>query len=511
MSKKREAEYKPLSFGTTMRNPERFKEFLPMLFKHNNKILTNDIINEIVHDLVKNGLYEPMYAKRNTLLKEKLNNNEILSDEETQDIIRNSPQHHKEAGFDRGWASRFDTWYRLVKEWGFVYYEIGKPIEFSEAGKKLVDSKDIPDNSIFLNALVKYKRNNPFRRILNNNAPLILLLKIIDKLNSDSDFNNIGISKKEIPILLCWRNDDADELYKTIKQLRKQYKYEPSDEAILDICDELTGGRHNSNKNKTILQEYPDDFIRKMKLTGLISLRGMGRFVDINHNEQFKIDYILNEYKNISYPLEERAYFDFVSTIDYKLINLSPHQQPNNASFESVKKWAEIYTWHIVKKELLSLVSSNTSSTDKILKYIPRPLRFEFLASLAIVNKYPDYIVKPNYIIDDEGLPSSHAPGNNPDIECLKIQDNSAVLIEVTLLNGTAQFKNEGFSIPRHLDEYKKTKRNNSFALFIAPQIFKDTQRYFKFILDDENLDVRAFDIKQFVDNCDKDNQLQNF
>lgn len=87
----------------------------------------------------------------------------------------------------------------------------------------------------------------------------------------------------------------------------------------------------------------------------------------------------------------------------------------------------------------------------------------------------------------------------------------SAVLIEVTLLNGTAQYKNEGFSVSRHLDEYKKTKTNNSFALFIAPQIFKDTERYFKFIRHDENLDVRPIDIKQFVDKCDKDNQLKNF
>ena len=36
--------------------------------------------------------------------------------------------------------------------------------------------------------------NNPFRRFLNENAPLILLLNVIKKINADKDFNDTGIS-----------------------------------------------------------------------------------------------------------------------------------------------------------------------------------------------------------------------------------------------------------------------------------------------------------------------------
>jgi len=45
------------------------------------------------------------------------------------------------------------------------------------------------------------------------------------------------------------------------------------------------GGDFKKFEAKSIMVEYPDEFIRKMRLTGLISLRGGGRFIDINQNE----------------------------------------------------------------------------------------------------------------------------------------------------------------------------------------------------------------------------------
>lgn len=226
MKTKRISTYKPLSFGTAIRNPERFKDFLHALYKHDQQILTDEIIAEVVHYLTKHGIYTTRYVMHHNTLKQKVRNNEILSDEETIEIIDHSPQNHKEAGFSLGWPSRFDTWYRLAKELGFVYYEMGKPIELSKAGVLLASAQNMQiTSSVFLNAFVKYQRNNPFRRILNSNSPLILLLKTIIKLNQDNTYNDLGISRKEIPILLCWRDDDADALYKQIKKLRNGSLY----------------------------------------------------------------------------------------------------------------------------------------------------------------------------------------------------------------------------------------------------------------------------------------------
>jgi hypothetical protein len=49
------------------------------------------------------------------------------------------------------------------------------------------------EQQAFLHALAKSQRNNPFLRVLNENIPLILLLKTIKKLNADKKFNEINL------------------------------------------------------------------------------------------------------------------------------------------------------------------------------------------------------------------------------------------------------------------------------------------------------------------------------
>ena len=154
-----------------------------------------------------------------------------------------NPQHHKEAGFDKGWASRFATYFDFAKELGFVYYWTDEKIEFSEIGLKLANSIQIDvegdtilvsephpefEQQAFLQALAKYQRNSPFIRVLNDNVPLVLLLQVIKKLNEDEAYNGAGISKLEIPLILYWKDNDAEALYQRIKQLREEHGYTPS-------------------------------------------------------------------------------------------------------------------------------------------------------------------------------------------------------------------------------------------------------------------------------------------
>jgi len=404
-----------------MRNPERIKPFLETLKKHNRKVLNNSLIIEICKEIIKENLYTP--TKISKEVRNKIKKGVSINDKEAQKIIDDNPQEHKEAGFDRGWASRFDTWYKLAKELGFIYYEYGKKIEFSKIGLMLADNEHPEfEQQAFLNSFVKYQRNNPFKRVLNENAPLILLLEVIKKLNKDKRFNQKGITRKEIPLLLCWRDNDSEALYKQITDIRKKYSYNPSGEVILEICDKQIGGRHSSNKDKTILQEYPDEFLRKMRLTGLITIRGLGRFIDLNTKEIKKIDYAIKNYSKYKKYKTEREYFDYVSKIDKKLVSFEIEPIIDiRIERRLLIRWAEHYKWEKVREELIRL-SANQSSKDDILKLIPAPLRLEFLSALAIILKYPKIIVKPNYISDDEGLPSNHAIGGKPDIECEELK-----------------------------------------------------------------------------------------
>ena len=367
--------------------------------------------------------------------------------------------------------------------------------------------KEKPENEqmVFANAFAKYQRHNPFRRILNKNVPLILLIETIKLLNSDSTFNGTGISKIELPILLCWKNDNADELYKVIKKLRKKYGYNPSSETILEICYELLDDVKRDDTS--ILVDYPDDFIRKMRLTGLISVRGGGRFIDINTKENDAVNYILKNYKVYKEYKTEKEFFNYIGTVDQKLISkLTIFKSPVRSTNKELDKWVKHYQWAQIKQEMLNL-AQNKSSKDEILKIIERPLRLEFLTSLAVMSKLPNVIVKPNFISDDEGLPTSFASGGNPDIECL--EGKQTILLEVTLLTGTQQHIRESYSVQRHLEEYIN-KGLNAYAIFVSPKAFIDTCRNAEYIKFQYKLEVRILDIDLFLSQLETNSTLNN-
>ena len=265
MANRRAAEYKPLLFTTTVRNPKRLKSLLWVLKGFNGMLLNDDLATKIVGETIRYGLYRPM--KKSPSVEQKWSKtpkgefaSRILLDEEVAYMLKNNPQEHKEAGFARGFPSRFATIFDFAKELGFVYFAPDEPIYFSEIGMRMADvfSVQIVEEQIiveeqhpeyeqqaFLQAMCKSQRANPFVRVLNENVPLILLLEVIKKINADPDFNHAGISRKEIPLLIFWKDNDAEALYQRIRKLRRQYRYAPSDEIIIGICiDEIMGGNY---------------------------------------------------------------------------------------------------------------------------------------------------------------------------------------------------------------------------------------------------------------------------
>lgn len=199
-SKERNAEYKPLLYTTTVRNPERIKYNLFVLKKFENQILTDKIATAVVAELIKYGLYRPIKVSANVKSVWKQTSGgefavSLLDDKTVSKIIEENPQKHKEAGFDWGYPSRFATIFDLAKVFGFVYFKTGEKIEFSELGNILVDIVNVEiggnneislnlknperEQSVFLQSLARSQRANPFVKVLNDNIPLILLLQTI--------------------------------------------------------------------------------------------------------------------------------------------------------------------------------------------------------------------------------------------------------------------------------------------------------------------------------------------
>lgn len=526
----RVSEYKPLLFTTTVRNPERLKGLLHVFQKFDGQVLTDNLATSIVCEIIRYGLYRP--NNQSASIKAKWDSTPkgqfaefILTDAEVEYIKMHNPQSHKEAGFARGYPSRFATFFDFPKELGFVYFQPGEPIEFSEIGERYANifsveigeageifaTEEHPEyeQQAFLQAMSKYQRNNPFIRVLNDNVPLILLLQTIQKLNADPELNGAGISRKELPLIIFWKDNDAESLYRRIKRLRTEYGYNPSDEVIIDICvKEIMEGAMKKFKPSSIISEYPDEFIRKMRLTGLLSLRGAGRFLDINHNEDQKVEYVLEHYSIYPKFETERAYFDYMAHIDENLFAIAPIVADAHKSEELLLNWLETYAWEDIKSELHILASKSKTSKDNVLKFLPNPARLEFLTSLAIKSRLPRVRVIPNYPCDDEGLPTSTAGGvgDQGDIDCIESQNG--ILVEVTMAEGRVQTMMEVWPISRHLEAFKRKYTPNSQCVFIAPSIFKDSERQIKYIKDIEDLQIRPFRIDEFIDYLENTPQL---
>ena len=522
MASQRDSEYKPLLFTTTVRNPQRLKGLLWVLKKYDGQVLTDNLATAIVGETIRYGLYRPM--KKSPSIKNKWANtpmgefaNRLLTNEEVRYMLDNNPQKHKEAGFAWGFPSRFATIFDFAKELGFVYFQPNKKIEFSELGNKIASvfcvqelgdeksgaviivEEEHPEyeQQAFLQSMCKYQRSNPFVRVLNDNVPLLLLLEVLKKINANPDWNGKGITRKELPLLIFWKDNDAEALYQRIIQLREQYRYNPSDEVVVDICvNEIMEGKMKKFDSRSIINDYPDEFIRKMRLTGLISLRGSGRFIDINHNEDERVEYVLSKYSKYEKYCTEREYFDYMATIDENLFSIESIKVSATQTEELLIGWTKEYSWDSIKFELETL-SNRRDSKDDILRFLPSPVRLEFLTALAIKSKMPNVRVLPNYSCDDTGLPTSTAGGGIGDIEC--IEQPNGILVEVTMAEGRQQTMMEIWPIERHLVAFKEKYTPNSQCIFVAPSIFSDSIRQIEWVKGMNGHTIRPYKISDFI------------
>lgn len=503
------AKYKPLSFSTTMRNPERISGFLTCMLPYEGQVLTNALIDKIVKGIIQKRLYEPLQFLRTRPDLKALYDDETaeFTGEQLDTIIRNSIQNHKEFGFDKGWPSRFQTFYALPAELGFVQYAIGKPILFSDAGHALanackdgaVDEKC--QQAVFLNALTKYRANNPYRRVLNDNAPLILLLQVIRAIQARVP-DSPGLARHELSFLICWPDSDAEKAARFILDFRRRVKA-PTGELVYPECLRLLGATPKDEKYYKpgkILGEAVDEYIRKMRSTGILSLRGAGRYLDINSLEAGKVDYILRNYAQPERIDDLDRYFQYMGSLDGNIYEVTPRADTagNDAiKLRALAEFARQYEPEVIREELQNVCSRRHSKID-LFKYIDEPTRLEFLTSIALVQHFPGLRVFPNYVVDDEGVPTRHASGGRADIICQGARFKG--LVEVSLIMGRKQTDAEILPIARHLtEELQDTPGGNVVALFMAPAIFTDADRMAGWLKYKENLTIITLGCKDFV------------
>ncbi|WP_367293332.1 AlwI family type II restriction endonuclease [Liquorilactobacillus satsumensis] len=557
---------KPISFDTTLRNPSRIPQFISILSKFEGKVIDDKTALELEGEIIRWKIFEPT---KNTLGKYMRSySNKFLFSAEDQSseankkvetyykewlkgnpgeiktnkiiyLLKNTITAHKDTGWKGGWESRIHTQFNFLNELGFVRVEKGEKIKISPNGKLMItDYKNgYPkkysydesfEQSAFLNAFAKYQINNPYRKntIKVNFFPLVLnTIKYLDK-----EYKRPGISKQDLPFIITWGNNDYKTLGEYIYSFRKKFGYNTSNEIIYDYAMNLMDNTTSNNviaaasskfvtskkkdyKYEKITIETPDEIIRKLRLTMLISLRGAGRFIDINKNEQKKIDHVLNKYSsNINFGDDKDNYFDYMGAVDKKLFFsqlLVETQEAKDAKEKAIERWSTENDWSFLKNEMLNSVEKRPTS-HLILKYVKETARLEFLSAIVIKKALPNLRIIANYKADDQGIPFNTASGGRnsqigADIDVF--EGNIHAIIEPTISKARSfQVEHELPSIRNHVlatahkDIEDKLRFNEWFSLFLASNISRDVGDQVALIRQTNNVDIFPWDIRDFVD-----------
>lgn len=561
MTRKGNLRRKPISFDTTLRNPTRIPQFISILSQYEGKVLTSDIALELEADIIRKKIFEPTvstlgnyvaYYNKKFFFKAKdqslnapqrvrylfkkwfENEKDNCSKEEIIYLLENTITQHKEAGWLGGWESRLHTQFNFLNELGLVFVSKNKPIKISEVGRLMIsnylsgDKKEeynsSAEESAFLMVFSKYQTNNLFRSNTVKINFFYLVLSVINELKTT--YNRSGLAINDLPFVIVWHNNDYKTLSKIINEFREKFGYNTSKELVYEhvmsflneenqIKNTLVKADKEFIKEKgtdykidKITRETPDEIVRKLRLTRLVSFRGNARFLDINPDEKEKVDFILNTYaKNMTFS-NENDYFNYMGSIDENLL-FRPEEviidKHKDVKLNLLDELSSSLEWDELLKEMRCMVGKN-GSQDERFKYIAETVRLEFLSAITLKKALPHLKIYPNYISDDGGYPFKTASGMNgknsgADIE---IREGNIFATCEPTLSTAAQYQaiNEVLAITDHLFViYEREKENldDLFSIFLAPKITPRANAAISHVLMEQGVQIYAWETEDFV------------
>ena len=532
----REKKNRILYLDTSLRNPERIKTFLSFLVEYKDKILTEELAKEVEKKLIMNGLYRP---NLNTHFPEYKDQEEFTEDE-AKKIMEVFTQDHGGGGM-YGWGTRFTTHYHNMQQLGYCLFKLNEKIKISDTGIKLVQLNDEERSKIsmlHLNAVAHWQTSNPLMNNANNNKHLSLLLKVIKLSLAET---SKGILPREIPIILCWKNNNSEELFHYIKDYRNRIdeilnqnisSFKINDEidiTTLKYCSNIFGDKWTGidkdkkiklsgtkTKTTTILKDYPDTYFRYMKETTLIYKKKVSgkSYIWYDEDQIDLINYIIENYSDTKEFNSPDDYFEYTSKLDNRLFDENIVEKLSENSH--LEKWVNEFGLDKIKKELLILIQPRSKSKDELLKDVKPALRLEWLISLYCYGILKDNIKKivPKYIINADGQPTKHANGesaNNSGVDAIIYENNSFFTLEPTLLTKTRQYEKESFSNKKHLlRELKNNPGKKGYCLQISPEPSFETIEYAREEKRRDDINLIPISIEDFVKKTEELKSLKS-
>jgi hypothetical protein len=517
---------KPWSITTTLRNPERLRDFLIVLKQlenkkwdlENQKVYQILLIKERIYGYGSNQFYNGLTQEQIDLIDDPTKD---ITFEQAEDIFNTK---NYEAPSMRGRQS-----INPLKKFGFVVIKNEKV--FITSLGKLFLNENFDLGEIFFRSFIKWQIPNPESddyKIEDGDdiKPFIGVLHLIRTVNENSlalGEKDKGISKAEFslfgPSLINFNDVDsyAEKIIALRKQLNGKNKQEQKtifDQYKITFAKEFLQSDDLRKIKKLLknLKDYGDNAIRYFRLTRYIYIRGGGFYVDLEPRRSVEINALLDFDSAQSKTFDSKEeYLDFISDISQpklpwettekyieiiaKLIE-DVHAYETELGLETLEiqdyskfQEAELKTYiaelRKYRRDLQDQEAHRKSQdTEAIKSYIQelenifnaddKPVLLEKLSSLGLHALNDALKIQPNYPVGDDNEPTFTAPANTPDIECFYESFNA--ICEVTMLTGRDQWYNEGQPVMRHLRDFEsKYNDKSSYCLFIAPKMHRDT------------------------------------
>jgi hypothetical protein len=509
------------SISTTIRNPERIRNFLKVLKHLEGEPFNSDNQKKYQILLIQNKLYFPKNIP--TKFQNYYDNPELpMPYKVAEEIFFH--QNYEDPAM-RGRQS-----VNPLNKLGFsIAREREGKIIITELGNRFI-AGDYDIGYIFFKSLLKLQFPNPWSDDFTEKygfdvQPLVAAMHLINKVNKKSDKK--GLTKNEfslfVPSLINYKLIDD--------YVKKVFEYRDAknkDKFVIDFAKEFYQTKKPTKKQISNFYEYGDNIMRYFRLTKYfrVATDKFGREwrIDLEPIRKTEIDQLLKKFSGKSLHFDTiQDYLKYISDISLPTLpsentdnlkeiaeslkeTIIQFVKENSLSFSTKEQnilevdfskfsreelegfISDLRTLNLQLKErqtkisLLNDINKIQSVIDdlKNLKIIKKftPEQFEKIITEALKIINDEIKIKPNYPVDDNGEPINHAPGSQADIECYYKTYNA--ICEVTLDTSNFQWVRETQPVMRHLRDFEtKFSGSKCYCLFISPKIHIDTLYHF--------------------------------
>lgn len=464
------------SINTTVRNPERLKDFLKVLAEFEGQDFNYETQALYQKALVKNKLFKPNDTPDD--LKMEYDNPEKFSDEDTETIFNLI----KKPDF------RGRTSVSKLNQMGLaIALKSQGAVVITELGRDFINGDFSKDQNLFFNYFVKWQLPNPIDSKYNDDFDINPFLSTLYTINKVNDLEELrgnkrkGISKKEFALFIITLKNykDIDEVCEKIIKFRDvskksadadEFFNQELDKKVIEIYGVFDKKEINTKSNN--LKDYADSAIRWFRKTQYIIYRGVRNYVDISPTRLEQAKQLINRFSLSSNHYKDKESYrkylvnkdlpklpwesdydtkkaiitnlgkliqDVQNKIDLEFPNKRIHNfstTPHISQSMSLSMLRELEreyrkNYNTINNELRTLKESDLKNLSKYIiklselsnlgrnnRKVNAPLCLEWYTSLSLMALDDSLEIKPNMVRADDGLPLFTAVGGVPDIEC---------------------------------------------------------------------------------------------